>query len=77
MARLDWDDEVVYQFSRAARHREVAEELLARGAAYRCYASAKELEEMRETAKAEGRPPRYDGRWRDRSPGEAPEAFRQ
>ncbi|MGC1863777.1 MAG: glutamate--tRNA ligase [Methylocystis sp.] len=70
---LDWDDEVVYQFSRAARHREVAEELLARGAAYRCYASAKELEEMRETAKAEGRPPRYDGRWRDRSPGEAPE----
>ncbi|HEY8136375.1 MAG TPA: glutamate--tRNA ligase family protein, partial [Methylocystis sp.] len=65
---LDWDDEVIYQFSRAARHREVAEELLARGAAYRCYASAKELEEMRETAKAEGRPPRYDGRWRDRSP---------
>ena len=72
---LDWDDEVVYQFSRAARHREVAEELLARGAAYRCYASAKELEEMRETAKAEGRPPRYDGRWRDRSPGEAPEGL--
>ena len=70
---LDWDDEVVYQFSRAARHREVAEELLARGAAYRCYASAQELEEMRETAKAEGRPPRYDGRWRDRSPDEAPE----
>ncbi|MGA9823458.1 MAG: glutamate--tRNA ligase, partial [Methylocystis sp.] len=70
---LDWDEEVVHQFSRAARHREVAEELLARGAAYRCYASAKELEEMRETAKAEGRPPRYDGRWRDRSPGEAPE----
>jgi len=72
---LDWDDEVVYQFSRAARHREVAEELLARGAAYRCYASAKELEEMRETAKAEGRPPRYDGRWRDRSPDDAPPGF--
>ncbi len=70
---LEWDDEVVYQFSRAARHREVAEELLARGAAYRCYASARELEEMRETARAEGRPPRYDGRWRDRSPSEAPE----
>ncbi len=69
---LDWDDEVVYQFSRAARHREVAEELLAKGAAYRCYASAQELDEMREKAKAEGRPPRYDGRWRDRSPNEAP-----
>jgi glutamyl-tRNA synthetase len=70
---LDWDGEVVHQFARAPRHREVAEELLARGAAYRCYASARELEEMREKAKAEGRPPRYDGRWRDRSPGEAPE----
>ena len=28
---------------------------------------------MREKARAEGRPPRYDGRWRDRDPSEAPE----
>ncbi len=69
---LHWDGEVVYQFTRAQRHREVAEELLAKGAAYRCYASARELDEMREKAKAEGRPPRYDGRWRDRDPSEAP-----
>ena len=69
---LDWDGDVVYQFARAARHREVAEELLAQGKAYRCYASAQELEEMRERARAEKRPPRYDGRWRDRSPDEAP-----
>ncbi|WP_294537647.1 glutamate--tRNA ligase [uncultured Rhodoblastus sp.] len=62
---LDWDGEVVHQFSRAARHREAVEEMLAKGAAYKCYASAAELDEMRELARAEGRPPRYDGRWRD------------
>ncbi|MFO1183975.1 MAG: glutamate--tRNA ligase [Bauldia sp.] len=69
---LTWDGEPVMQFSRAARHREVAEGLIARGGAYRCYASAAELEEMREKARAEGRQPRYDGRWRDRDPSEAP-----
>jgi glutamyl-tRNA synthetase len=69
---LDWDGDVVYQFSRAARHREVAESLLAQGRAYYCYASQQELEEMRETARKEGRPLRYDGRWRDRDPSEAP-----
>ena len=69
---LDWDGDIVYQFSRAARHAQVANELLARGMAYRCYASAQELEEMRELARAEKRPPRYDGRWRDRDPSEAP-----
>ena len=69
---LDWDGDVVHQFARAARHREVAESLLASGGAYRCYASQAELEEMRELARKEGRPPRYDGRWRDRDPAEAP-----
>ena len=69
---LDWDGEVVHQFARAARHREVAEQLLASGGAYRCYASQQELEEMREAARREGRPLRYDGRWRDRDPAEAP-----
>ncbi len=62
---LDWDGETIYQFARAGRHREVAEELLARGAAYKCYATPQELDEMRELARKEGRPPRYDGRWRD------------
>ena len=69
---LDWDDEPISQFSRVERHREVAEELLAKGAAYRCFATPDELTEMRERAKAEGRPPRYDGRWRDRDLAEAP-----
>ena len=69
---LDWDGEALFQFERAGRHREIVEEMLAKGAAYRCYASAQELAEMREKARAEGRPPRYDGRWRDRDPAEAP-----
>ncbi|HEY5226846.1 MAG TPA: glutamate--tRNA ligase [Methylovirgula sp.] len=69
---LDWDGDTIFQFQRAARHREIAEHLLAIGKAYRCYASQQELDQMRETARAEGRPPRYDGRWRDRSPAEAP-----
>ncbi len=69
---ITWDDDVVYQFSRAERHREVAEMLLAQGKAYHCYASQEELAEMREKARAEGRPMRYDGRWRDRDPSEAP-----
>ena len=69
---LDWDGEAVSQYARAPRHREVAEELVAKGKAYYCYATPAELEEMREKARAEGRPPRYDGRWRDRDPKEAP-----
>lgn len=69
---LNWDEDVIYQYSRVTRHREVAEQLLAEGKAYRCYATPQELTEMREIAKAEGRAPRYDGRWRDRDPSEAP-----
>jgi glutamyl-tRNA synthetase len=69
---LDWEGEPISQFARAARHREVAEQMVAAGTAYYCYATAQELEEMREKARAEGRPPRYDGRWRDRDPSEAP-----
>ena len=51
---------------------EVAQELLAQGRAYKCYCTAEELQAMREQATAEKRPPRYDGRWRDRDPSEAP-----
>ncbi len=69
---LDWDGEAISQFARATRHREVVDEMLARNAAYRCYASTEELEDMRQKARLEGRPMRYDGRWRDRDPAEAP-----
>ena len=69
---LDWDGEPVYQFSRATRHREAAEQLLTQGKAYRCYASAEELAAMREQARSEGRSPGYDGTWRDRDEADTP-----
>ena len=69
---LDWAGEPVSQYGRAARHREVAELLLAQGKAYRCYCTPQELDEMRAKAEAEKRPIRYDGTWRDRDPSEAP-----
>ncbi|TNE60064.1 MAG: glutamate--tRNA ligase [Alphaproteobacteria bacterium] len=69
---IDWDGDPIFQFARADRHREVAEELLAKGHAYKCYATPEELQEMREKARAEGRSVGYDGRWRDRDPSEAP-----
>ena len=74
---LDWlgitrDGETVFQSARGARHAEVAHQMLAAGHAYRCYCTPAELKLMREQALIEGRPPRYDGRWRDRDPADAP-----
>ncbi|TXH18934.1 MAG: glutamate--tRNA ligase [Gammaproteobacteria bacterium] len=69
---LDWDGETVFQSEREARHAEVANQLLAAGHAYRCYATPEELEEMRAAQRAAKQPLRYDGRWRDRAPSEAP-----
>jgi glutamyl-tRNA synthetase len=69
---ISHDGEVVFQSSRGARHAEVARQMLAAGHAYLCYCTPEELTAMREQAVAEGRPPRYDGRWRDRDAAEAP-----
>ena len=69
---LSGDEPPVFQFSRAARHAAVAQELLDAGRAYHCHATPEELQQMREAAKAAGRSMRYDGRWRDRAPSEAP-----
>jgi glutamyl-tRNA synthetase len=66
---LSWDDEVVYQSQRAARHLEVAEAMLASGHAYRCYATPEELAGLREQQRAAKQPLRYDGRWRERACG--------
>nr|WP_314259553.1 glutamate--tRNA ligase [uncultured Devosia sp.] len=69
---LHWDGEPISQFGRAARHAEVAHELVKMGHAYYCYCSPAELDQMREEARAAGKPPRYNGFWRDRDPSEAP-----
>ncbi len=69
---LEWDDEPVFQHTRASRHAEIAQRLLDTGHAYHCYCSPEDLTRMREKARAEKRPPRYDGTWRDRDPSTAP-----
>jgi len=69
---LNWDGEPVMQFSRAPKHREAAEKLLAEGKAYKCFCTPEELTAMREEQKAKGLPLRYDGRWRERDASEAP-----
>lgn len=73
---LSYDDTPISQFERIERHRQVAEQLVKEGKAYYCYASSEELAEMRESARTEGRPPRYDGRWRDRDISEAPKGVK-
>ena len=72
---LDWDGDAISQFSRVDLHAKAVEKLLADGNAYKCYCSPDELTEMREKALAEGRPVKYDGRWRDKSPEDAPEGI--
>jgi glutamyl-tRNA synthetase len=69
---LDWDGETVYQFSRAARHAEVAREMLAKGHAYYAYETPEELARMREQQRKAGKSIRYEGYWRDRDAKEAP-----
>lgn len=61
---LNWDEGPFFQMHRLARYKEVADQLLAKGQAYWCYASKEELDEMREAQRARNEKPRYDGRWR-------------
>jgi glutamyl-tRNA synthetase len=69
---LDYDAPPLFQSDRAERHAEVAFQLLKAGHAYKCFATPEELEAMREAQRATKQPLRYDGRWRDRDPAEAP-----
>jgi glutamyl-tRNA synthetase len=71
---LDWDGEAISQFERAPRHAEVAREMVARGTAYRCYATVEEIEAFREAARAAGRPPLFLSPWRDADPSSTPDA---
>jgi len=61
---IDWDGGPFFQMQRLARYQEVAEQLIAAGHAYRCWATKEELDAMREAQRARGEKPRYDGRWR-------------
>ena len=69
---LTWDGEPIRQSQRAERHASIARQLLDEGKAYKCYCTPVELAEMREAARSSGNSVLYDGRWRDRDPGDAP-----
>ncbi|MCP5396697.1 MAG: glutamate--tRNA ligase [Sphingomonadaceae bacterium] len=69
---LEYDEAPTFQSQRAERHAAVAQMLLENGQAYRCFATPEELEAMRAEQRAAKQPMRYDGRWRDRDPSEAP-----
>ncbi|MCT8160800.1 glutamate--tRNA ligase [Pseudoruegeria sp. SHC-113] len=71
---LDYDGEAVSQFARADRHAEVAREMLAKGHAYKCFASREEIAAFREAARAEGRSTLYQSPWRDADPATHPDA---
>ena len=63
---LDYDEGPIYQTDRFDRYAEVIKQLLEQGDAYHCYCSREELDEMRETQRANKEKPRYNGKCRDR-----------
>lgn len=72
---LDWDGDVVSQFARKDRHAEVAHEMLARGTAYKCFATQAEIEAFREAEKARGVSyPVFLSPWREADPATHPDA---
>ena len=71
---LDWDGDAVSQFERRDRHAEVAHEMLARGAAYKCFATQEEIEAFRNAAEAEKRSTLFQSPWRDADPASHPDA---
>ena len=70
---IDWDGEPISQFERAARHAEVARQMLRQGSAYRCFATQEEIEAFRKAARADGRSTLFESPWRDVPEAEKPE----
>ena len=69
---LKWDGEIIYQSKKQKRHSEIANELLDKGLAYKCFCSEDDLNKMREDAKILKKPFRYNRMWRDKNPNDAP-----
>lgn len=75
---LDWDDGPYYQTQRFERYKQLIQQLLDQGKAYKCFMPAAELDAIREQQKANGEKPRYPGTWRERTdhPHDQPYAIR-
>jgi len=72
---LEWTHGPYFQTKCFDRYKEVIEQLLASGNAYRCYSTAEEVDAMREEAKANGGIEKYNGLWRDRTDHPADKPF--
>lgn len=70
---LDHDGEAISQFARAARHADVARQLLDEGRAYKCFATQDEIETFREAAREAGQSTLYRSPWRDADPATHPD----
>jgi glutamyl-tRNA synthetase len=70
---LNWDEGPFFQTQRLDKYQQAVQTLIDQGLAYPCYCSPEELEQMRETQKAQGLAPRYDNRHRNLSEGEKQE----
>jgi glutamyl-tRNA synthetase len=80
---MDWlglhhDVGPIYQTDRFARYKELIQQLLDEGKAYKCFMSVAELDEIREQQEQAGEKPRYPGTWRERTdhPADAPFVIR-
>lgn len=75
---LDWDEGPFYQTDRVSLYQEMAEKLVVKGKAYRCFCPPEELEAKRDAAMKAGLKPKYDRTCFNRriSPPDRPFAIR-
>ncbi|WP_294621082.1 glutamate--tRNA ligase [uncultured Roseovarius sp.] len=71
---LDHDGDVISQYERADRHRDVALEMLGQGTAYKCFSTQEEIQAFREEARAKGRSTLFQSPWREADPATHPDA---
>ena len=59
------DDKEYIQSKNIYKHKEIAEKLLEKGFAYKCYCSEEEIKEQKDKCKKQGIPYVYNRKWRD------------
>jgi len=69
---INYDDKEYIQSKNIKKHKEIANELLKKGFAYKCYCSEEEIREQKEKAKKKGIPFVYNRKWRDSKDLEIP-----
>jgi len=67
---LKWDEKPIKQSERISIHKKYINKLIECGAAYRCFTTDDEINELREEQKKKGLPPKHDNRHRNLSAGE-------